>query len=482
VKCPECCNDFIVGDPARVGISPLAPPKVKTGDSAQGNQKIKPAGDSAQGNQKIKPTGGSGQGTQKKPPPPPAHDPKATAAGRKTGGRLQVQARQRGRMLGILFAPLFWLLRAIFTRGGAGRKRRTIDSLILPAFWLLVLCGVCVGGWFTWTHIIQPNLTPEDQAKVGTTGKTGKTTEKKKWVPEEVFDVSKGPAKIGGIHIKVMRVEVGVPTGRDVKDDENRFLLKIQIENKGDARIEYKGWSYPDPAGEAEEPVLIDSADIKYRRVTFGVGTLAEGQVIAETIHPGKWINDLVVFEAPPDKVLFAKIELPAANIGAEGKLRLRIPREMWGKIPPKPVKEPLAEQEPAEVKMYREQLKSKLLKERREAILKLGELGPMAASAAADLATVMLKDTSETVRTAAAESIGKIGVKAKAVIPQLIEALKKDEFFMVKAAAAESLGQMGAAAKEALPALKEALNSKEEKVPAAAKEAIMRIDPQAIP
>jgi HEAT repeat protein len=178
------------------------------------------------------------------------------------------------------------------------------------------------------------------------------------------------------------------------------------------------------------------------------------------------------------------KIELPASKLGAEGTVQLRIPRAMWGAIPPKVTevpKEPV-EPEPPEVPKYAAQLKSKLLADRRNAVLKLGELGPKAASAATALAVVMRKDTSETVRVAAAEAIGKIGPKARAVIPQLIEALEKDEFFMVKAAAAESLGLMGAEAKQALPALQQALTSKEEKVPAAAKEAIQRIDPQLAP
>ena len=247
--------------------------------------------------------------------------------------------------------------------------------------------------------------------------------------------------------------------------------------------MDYEGWSFPDPTGAAAEPVLIDSSDIKYKRVTFGAGVLADGQVIAETIHPAKWVNDVLVFEAPPDKVTFVRIELPAANLGAEGKVQLRIPRAMWGTAPAKltdGIREAV-EPEPVEVKLYTEKLKSKRLAERRDAVVKLGELGSKAASAAADLAAVMRKDTSETVRTAAAEAIGKIGPNAKAVIRQLIEALEKDEFYMVKAAAAESLGRMGPEAKEALPALFQALTSKEEKVPAAAKDAIMRIDPEAI-
>src|SRR5262249_5560106 len=156
-----------------------------------------------------------------------------------------------------------------------------------------------------WSHFSQMNPKPEEeQAKTGVT-KTSKASDKKaKFVAEEVFDVSKGPAKIGSIHIRVMKVELGPPAG--TTDRQNSYMLKLQIENKGTAKVDYKGWSHPDPDSE-DEPVLVDSAENKYKRVTYGVGILAEGQVIAESIHAGKWVNDMVVFEMPPDNVAFVK-------------------------------------------------------------------------------------------------------------------------------------------------------------------------------
>lgn len=528
IKCPECCNEFLAGDPVpakTAGAQPAAA-KLNTSDSGQGNQKIKPTAGSgqgnqvirpivgsAQGNQKISPTAGSGQGNQVikqmagstqgnpvikptagsgpgnqiikptagsaqgtlKKPPVLAPGRAGLGAAPGTPGARKPNPQGRG-TLRTIFAVVAWPFRAVATLRSP-HTRRTIARL-MPLFWLLVLVAVAIAGWIAWSNITPSHTTrPEEQAKA-----TVKATDKKlKW--EEWYDVSKGPARLGPIQIRVMSVAVGPPIGKDITDRENRFLLKIQIENKGTERVDYQGWSFPDPAGGGAEPVLSDSSGIKYKRVTYGPGIIADGQVIAETIHPDKWVNDLLIFEAPPDKVAFVKIELPASNLSGEGKVQLRIPRTMWGAIPPRVTdvpKEPV-EPEPPEVAMYAEKLKSKQLAERRDAVTKLGELGPKAASAATALAFVMRKDTSETVRLAAAEAIGKIGPRARIVIPQLIEALEKDELNLVKAAAAESLGRIGPDAKEALPALQQALTSKEEKVPAAAKEAIQRIDPQAI-
>jgi hypothetical protein len=517
IKCPECCNEFLAGDPVPAKSSGSHPGtvKVKSGDSGQGNQKIKPTGGSAPGNQVVRPLAGSAQGVQKKPSdsapgnqvirpiagsaPGVQKKPSDSAPGNQvikpTAGsgqgtqkkspapaRPAAKPKARGRgTFATIFTVIAWPFRVVAALRSS-KTRRTLTRLA-PLFWLLLLVALGIGGWFAWINIVASTPQSEEQTKATAKATTPKATTEKKPRTDEVFDASKGPAKLGPIHIRVVSVAVGPPVGKEITDRENRFLLKIQIENKGTARVDYQGWSFPDASGNLAEPVLTDSSEIKYKRVTFGPGVFADGQVIAETIHPDKWVNDVLVFEAPPDKVAFVKIELPAANLGAEGKVQIRIPRGMWGAIPPKVVdvpKEPV-EPEPPEVKMYVEKLKSKQLAERRDAVAKLAELGPKAASAAPSLALVMRKDTSETVRLAAAEAIGKIGPKAKAVIPQLIEALEKDELNLVKAAAAEALGLMGAEAKAALPALQQALTSKEDKVPAAAKEAIQRIDPQAI-
>src|SRR5262249_53991659 len=64
IKCPECCNEFLAGDPVPAKTAGSHPGSAKPGDSGQGNQKLKPAGGSAPGNQVVRPAFGSAQGNQ----------------------------------------------------------------------------------------------------------------------------------------------------------------------------------------------------------------------------------------------------------------------------------------------------------------------------------------------------------------------------------------------------------------------------------
>src|SRR5262249_24327820 len=141
----------------------------------------------------------------------------------------------------------------------------------------------------------------------------------------------------------------------------------------------------------------------------------------------------------------------------------------------PEPKPEDKPAKEPAAVAILKPQLKSKLAPSRLEAVNGLMELGPAAASAAADVAA-LLKDPKEDEqgRVAAAECIAKFGAKGKDAIPALIEAIKKDEFWKVRAESARALGKMGPVAEPALAALALAMTKeKDEMALAAIKEAI---------
>jgi Ricin-type beta-trefoil lectin domain-like/HEAT repeats/HEAT repeat len=394
------------------------------------------------------------------------------------------------------------------------RRRRAPGKAFALVFWPFVLIGLGIGGWLAYNWVapqLDHSQAPE-QAKAESPARESKVEKethvadkaapKPPQVPDMVVDAAKGPARIGDfLLIRVKSVLIDVPTGRQIVYREKKFfLVKVQIENTGPRPVDYRGWSDPDPAGDANAPVLVDSVTNKYTRWLFGPGIKADGQSGPAAIQPGKWLDDLLVFEVPPGNAPSGTLELPAAVFSIEGKalegkvkFLIQVPRDtpkpqMAKTEPPNPdparpaAKPDPVEAEPAEVKARRLQLKSKLLPERREAAVKLGDLGAKAGSAVADLAALLRKDSSESVRLAAAEALGKIGPGARAGLPQLIEALQKDEFPLVHAAAAEALGRLGADARDALPALTQALDSKFPAVAVAAKNAILRIQGRAVP
>ena len=113
--------------------------------------------------------------------------------------------------------------------------------------------------------------------------------------------------------------------------------------------------------------------------------------------------------------------------------------------------------------------LKSEKVSERAAAARILGELGPAAKDAVADLQAA-LGDTDKDVRRSAARSLGDIGKASRPAVPALGKALKDSEA-QVRQAAAYALGQIGDPA--AKPYLEAAKKDTNDNVKRAAKDAL---------
>jgi HEAT repeat protein len=110
------------------------------------------------------------------------------------------------------------------------------------------------------------------------------------------------------------------------------------------------------------------------------------------------------------------------------------------------------------EVARYVKDLKSKDANVRKTAAEEIGKIAQVKASAAKPALQPLLdalKDSSTSVREAAALAVGRLDEPTDAV-PPLTKLLKDDKDMAVRVAAARGLGQMGAAAQEALPTLRD--------------------------
>jgi hypothetical protein len=113
------------------------------------------------------------------------------------------------------------------------------------------------------------------------------------------------------------------------QSQEKRLLIQVRIENIGKTRkINYTGWGLgllnPNAA------TLKDNFDNTYKRVMPEFGSTIVGQVSETTsIYPSKYLDDLLVFEAPVENMQFLRLVLPAAALGGEGEFYLQIPRKM---------------------------------------------------------------------------------------------------------------------------------------------------------
>jgi hypothetical protein len=204
--------------------------------------------------------------------------------------------------------------------------------------------------------------------------------------------------------------------------------------------------------------------------VNFGKDQPITGQLEATVLAPEKSVTDLLVFDRPADKTEYLKLELPGANFGGAGKVKLKIPRafvvaKVAAPPPPPPEKD---------IKQLLVDLKNANPQIRIMAAQRLGDAGAKAVNALPDLSNG-LKDGDPNFRAAVVEALGKIGGDARITVPLLLNALK-DPLPKVRASAAQALGQFGAAGEPAVPALIAAFTDADEDVAVKAREALKRI------
>jgi HEAT repeat protein len=110
------------------------------------------------------------------------------------------------------------------------------------------------------------------------------------------------------------------------------------------------------------------------------------------------------------------------------------------------------------EVAKYVKDLKSKDSSVRKTACEEIGKISQIKASAAKTALQPLLdalKDSTSSVREAAALAVGRLDEPSDAV-PALVKLIKDEKEMSVRIAAARGLGQMGPSAQEALPTLRE--------------------------
>jgi hypothetical protein len=289
--------------------------------------------------------------------------------------------------------------------------------------------------------------------------------------PEDFVDVSKGAFRYGAVSIRVTSAGVapvkakGAAEPKEGAKEEPKppsFVVKLEIDNQGTNRVDYQGWGTTEPVNDAVPPLMTDSNGKAYKRQTFGPGAALEGMVLAESIQPGKTLSDVVVFDMPDDSGMFVRIELSATNLGKPGKVRLEIPKALYGatlivkKEAPKldPKDPPKPPEETATVALLRGELKkAQNVIAITKLITALGEQGAAAYSAIPDLLK-HVKSTNEVIKIEVLLTLAKIGpVGAKESVPVMLAALK-DPSEKVRVEAANGLGKLGPFAKEALPTL----------------------------
>jgi hypothetical protein len=150
----------------------------------------------------------------------------------------------------------------------------------------------------------------------------------------EWVDASKDAVQQAGMRVRVAGVEVGPVHLKDSlgrsRLTERCLMIKLRVSNTGvDHFVDYKSWSATNGGTDSAAASLSDNLGRAYRQKSFSAGWKVPGQMPHAAIPMAKWVDDVLVFDAPSGPLEYLHLELPCAAFGATGRFRLEIPRRM---------------------------------------------------------------------------------------------------------------------------------------------------------
>jgi hypothetical protein len=151
---------------------------------------------------------------------------------------------------------------------------------------------------------------------------------------QEWMDASKGSLTRDGVRLKISAVAVQPVETKDAKTgrtaSERCLAISLKISNvDGLRKINYASWAESAPSGQKGSPSLLDNLGRNYRRKKVSSDPDRTGHSRTATIDPGEAVEEVLVFEAPPQEIAFLSLELPGSALGVSGVFKLEIPRQM---------------------------------------------------------------------------------------------------------------------------------------------------------
>jgi hypothetical protein len=108
-----------------------------------------------------------------------------------------------------------------------------------------------------------------------------------------------------------------------VQRQPDQLVIHVQVQNLSKRnKATFKTWSVPKENGQVN---LVDEAMKEY--VQWAVDGVAN-QKGEQTILPNNSLEDVLVFEAPPENFDTLILQVPAANFGGNGRIRFVIPHD----------------------------------------------------------------------------------------------------------------------------------------------------------
>lgn len=156
---------------------------------------------------------------------------------------------------------------------------------------------------------------------------------------DQEWVVAPTPAALGDVKVEVHYAtvcEVPLKTFRGETTSQNPQLVIVVVVTNSSAtrKVDYRTWAGPEFTIDYDDFArLTDNFGNTYKRVRFSDTPV--GRVEADSVYPGKWLPDVLVFEPPLGNAEYLNLELPGKNVGVDGVYRFRIPTSMIRKAPP---------------------------------------------------------------------------------------------------------------------------------------------------
>jgi hypothetical protein len=175
---------------------------------------------------------------------------------------------------------------------------------------------------------------PLNQRNAALTGETPIPAQQGDFVDFTKQAQQQGDLRVTITSASIAKAPLEGPAGKKLPTDKY-LLVHLKVNNVGaERKYDFSGWGQ---WGSDHAASLRDTKGKTFKIKRFEAAWEIKGQVHSPVgILPGKSIDDILVFEAPPAKDIPAhmRLELPASAFGGEGVLQFEIPGKVVSVVP----------------------------------------------------------------------------------------------------------------------------------------------------
>ena len=218
-----------------------------------------------------------------------------------------------------------------------GRRIPFEVFFFLTTLFLLLCVGVTAAGLLIY---FRPDTGRRTSGGTNSASQFVATTDDAKDRPHSWLPADQGALHMGDTKVEIVRAEFSPARGKDSSGfvqvtDQSYLQIIVRVENTAFQPIEYQSWYGNDFLTDAG-PVRIrlhDAAENEFPWAIFSEFERVRWHNPNDTIEPRKYIEDVIIFEVPPNvdprTVASLRLALPAAALGREGFYYFELPRDM---------------------------------------------------------------------------------------------------------------------------------------------------------